>query len=70
MDGDEKPRSQPEDTDAASDDQSNGGGWTVPERSDQAPGEETVQVNDQYVGGGEPPRQEAHQDDDQHPTGG
>ena len=38
--------------------------------SDQAPGEEVVQVNDAYRGGGPPPEDEAHQDDEQHPTGG
>jgi len=40
-----------------------------PVSSDQAPGEETVQVNDQYVGGGPPPSQSitGH---DQHQTGG
>jgi hypothetical protein len=46
-------------------------GWTPPERSDQAPGEEVVQVNDPYAGGGPPPsRDESNLDDDQHPTGG
>lgn len=44
--------------------------WTPPEISDQAPGEETVQVNDAYTGGGRPPRDDSHSDDDQHPTGG
>ncbi len=44
--------------------------WTPPERSDQTPGEEVVQVNDAYRGGGPPPEDEAHQDDEQHPTGG
>jgi hypothetical protein len=44
--------------------------WTPPERSDQAPGEETVQVNDPYTGGGPPPSGESHEDDHQHPTGG
>ena len=44
--------------------------WTPPERSDQAPGEEVVQVNDRYCGGGPPPLDEAHGDDEQHPTGG
>ncbi len=44
--------------------------WTPPESSDQAPGEETVQVNDRYTGGGPPPSDESHLDDDQHPTGG
>ena len=36
--------------------------------SDQAPGEDTVQVNDQYVGGGPPP--ELDSEHDQHQTGG
>jgi len=44
--------------------------WKPPDRSDQAPGEETVQVNDVYIGGQEAPLDEAHRDDDQHPTGG
>lgn len=44
--------------------------WTPPQRSDQAPGEEVVQVNDAYTGGQEPPADESHRDDDQHPTGG
>jgi hypothetical protein len=44
--------------------------WTPPERSDQAPGEEAVQVNDKYRGGGPAPLDEAHRDDEQHPTGG
>ena len=44
--------------------------WTPPEISDQAPGEETVQVNDPYTGGGRPPEDESHSDDEQHPTGG
>jgi hypothetical protein len=44
--------------------------WKPPERSDQAPGEETVQVNDTYTGGERPPAEESHADDDQHPTGG
>jgi hypothetical protein len=38
--------------------------------SDQAPGEETVQVNDQYTGGRPPPEHEPGLDDDQHRTGG
>ncbi len=38
--------------------------------SDQAPGEEMVQVNDPYRGGGEPPDQEPAADDEQHQTGG
>ena len=37
--------------------------------SDQAPGEETVQVNDQYVGGGPPPSHPSSEHD-QHQTGG
>jgi hypothetical protein len=37
--------------------------------SDQAPGEETVQVNDQYAGGGSPPPRKPS-GDDQHQTGG
>ena len=36
--------------------------------SDQAPGEETVQVNDQYAGGGPPP--DSDSEHDQHHTGG
>lgn len=36
--------------------------------SDQAPGEETVQVNDQYAGGGPPPEMDSEHD--QHQTGG
>lgn len=39
-----------------------------PVSSDQAPGEETVQVNDQYVGGGPPPHSSSGHD--QHQTGG
>lgn len=37
--------------------------------SDQAPGEEVVQVNDQYAGGGPPPDLE-QSEHSQHPTGG
>jgi hypothetical protein len=37
--------------------------------SDQAPGEEVVQVNDKYVGGGPPPSK-LPVDDDKHLTGG
>jgi hypothetical protein len=37
-------------------------------RGGQRPGEEPVQVNDAYSGGGPPPEQPA--DDKQHPTGG
>jgi hypothetical protein len=44
--------------------------WKPPERSDQAPREETVQVNDAYAGGEAPPAEESHSDDEQHPTGG
>jgi hypothetical protein len=44
--------------------------WTRPNRSDQAPGEETVQVNDPYVGDDPPPREEPSPSDDQHQTGG
>ena len=44
--------------------------WTPPARSDQAPGEEVVQVNDAYVGGGPPPEGEPSLTDDQHQTGG
>lgn len=40
-----------------------------PATSDQAPGEETVQVNDQYAGGGPPPSRHASEHD-QHQTGG
>jgi len=36
--------------------------------SDQGPGEEMVQVNDQYAGGGPPP--ELDSEHDQHQTGG
>jgi len=40
-----------------------------PQTSDQAPGEDVVQVNDRYMGGSPPPdmNQEAHA---QHQTGG
>lgn len=44
--------------------------WKRPKKSDQAPGEETVQVNDAYAGGGEPPSKEPFLDNDQHRTGG
>jgi len=37
--------------------------------SDQAPGEETVQVSDQYSGGGPPP-EPAQSEHGQHQTGG
>ena len=36
--------------------------------SDQAPGEDMVQVNDHYAGGGPPP--ELDSEHDQHQTGG
>ena len=39
-------------------------------RSDQAPGEEVVQVNDPYRGGGPPPEEQHGKEDEQHPTGG
>jgi hypothetical protein len=42
--------------------------WKPPPRSDQAPGEEAVQVNDAYVGDAPPPLEDSA--DDQHPTGG
>jgi len=35
---------------------------------DQRPGEEVVQVNDPYAGGGPPPDEPSK--DEQHPTGG
>jgi hypothetical protein len=41
-----------------------------PAPSDQAPGEETVPVDDAYTGGGPPPDREPFLDDDQHRTGG
>ena len=40
-----------------------------PQTSDQAPGEEVVQVNDQYVGGA-PARDVLPSEHAQHPTGG
>lgn len=40
-----------------------------PQTSDQAPGEETVQVNDQYKGGG-PPARPGRREHAQHQTGG
>src|ERR1700687_2531448 len=40
-----------------------------PQTSDQAPGEEVVQVNDQYKGGGPAPRP-GPREDAQHQTGG
>ena len=42
--------------------------FAVHASSDQAPGEETVQVNDRYVGGGPPP--DLDSEHDQHQTGG
>jgi hypothetical protein len=39
-----------------------------PAASDQRPGEEVVQVNDAYDGGGPPPEEPTK--DEQHPTGG
>ena len=39
-------------------------------RSDQAPGEEAVQVNDWHRTGGPPPDAEPFRDNDQHRTGG
>jgi hypothetical protein len=44
--------------------------WRPRESSDQAPGEEVVQVNDAYAGGGPPPEEEPSRHDDQHRTGG
>lgn len=43
--------------------------WEPPEKSDQPPGEEVVQVNDAYLGGSPPPEAEPIRDT-QHPTGG
>ncbi|HEX6488728.1 MAG TPA: hypothetical protein VF137_07645 [Candidatus Dormibacteraeota bacterium] len=43
--------------------------WTPPEKSDQPPGEEVVQVNDAYLGGSPPPEAEPIKEE-QHPTGG
>ena len=40
-----------------------------PKTSDQAPGEQVVQVNDKYVVNGPPPG-DAPQHDEQHKTGG
>ncbi|MDQ6691482.1 MAG: GNAT family N-acetyltransferase [Candidatus Dormibacteraeota bacterium] len=40
------------------------------QRSGQAPGEEVVQVNDPYRGGGPAPEEEHGKEDLQHPTGG
>ena len=50
--------------------QNNGSAPTAkPQSSDQAPGEDALQVNDRYTGGSPPPdpNQEAHA---QHQTGG
>jgi hypothetical protein len=73
-DADDRPQQdEPQAEDAepqAEDDRGVEAVWTPPERSDQRPGEEAVQVNDRYRGGGPPPRDESHGDDDQHPTGG
>jgi hypothetical protein len=44
--------------------------WKPPERSDQRPGEEVVQVNDAYTGGGPAPEEEPSREDEQHPHGG
>jgi len=38
--------------------------------SDQAPGEQVVQVNDPYAGGGPPPDADPASEHEQHPTGG
>jgi hypothetical protein len=43
--------------------------WEPPKKSDQPPGEESVQVNDAYVGGQPPPEVEPNLEE-QHPTGG
>jgi hypothetical protein len=43
--------------------------WEPPAKSDQPPGEETVQVNDAYVGG-EPPADAEPNLEEQHPHGG
>lgn len=43
--------------------------WQPPDRSDQPPGEEVVQVNDAYVGGQPAPDVEPIREE-QHPTGG
>lgn len=40
------------------------------QHSDQHPGEEVVQVNDSYEGGGPAPAEPAPNQDEQHPTGG
>ncbi len=41
-----------------------------PRKSDQRLGEQTVQVNDVYTGGGPPPDADPASDDKQHPHGG
>ena len=41
-----------------------------PRKSDQAPGEQTVQVNDSYESSKEPVEGEPGGEDDQHPHGG
>jgi len=41
-----------------------------PKRSDQAPGEEVVQVNDKYAGDGPPPGEGPAVREEQHNTGG
>ncbi len=44
--------------------------WRPPTSSDQAPGEESVQINDPYVGDDAAPEEETSQGHDQHQTGG
>ncbi len=58
----EEPRSQPEAAAKPAPRPDKPGG--------QARGEEAIQVNDPYGGGGEPPGGEPAAEDDQHPTGG
>ena len=41
-----------------------------PKKSDQRQGEQTVQVNDAYAGGGPPPESDPATEDKQHPHGG
>ena len=43
--------------------------WAPPDKSDQPPGEEVVQVNDTYSGGAPPPETDPIKEE-QHPTGG
>jgi hypothetical protein len=43
--------------------------WEPPQKSDQPPGEEVVQVNDAYLGGAAPPEGDPIKET-QHPTGG